>query len=35
MDTIVRLEALRFQNLKNVNNGELFFNERKKLERGE
>ncbi len=35
MDTIVRLEALRFQNLKNVNNGELFFSERKKLERGE
>ena len=35
METIVRLESLRFQNLKNVNNGELFFSERKELERGE
>ena len=35
MNSVVRLETLRFKNLKNVNNGELFFSERKKLERGE
>lgn len=35
MDTVVRLEALRFKNLKNVKNGELYFGERKTLERGE
>ncbi len=32
---IVRLERLRFQNIKNVNNGEIFFPEQKKLERGD
>ena len=31
----VRLEKLKFQNIKNVKNGEIFFPEQKKLERGE
>ena len=31
----VRLERLRFQNIKNVKNGEIFFPEQKKLDRGE
>lgn len=35
MENIVRLESLRFQNLKNVINGELYFGEKKKIERGE
>lgn len=35
MKNIVRLEALRFKNVKNVKNGTLYFCEQKKLERGE
>ena len=31
----VRLEKIKFQNIKNVKNGEIFFPEQKKLERGE
>ena len=31
----VRLERLKIQNIKNVKNGEIFFPEQKKLERGE
>lgn len=32
---IVRLERIKFQNIKNVKNGEIYFPEQKKLERGE
>lgn len=32
---VVRLEKIRFQNIKNVKNGEIYFPEQKKLERGE
>lgn len=32
---VVRLEKLKFQNIKNVRNGKIFFPEQKKLERGE
>ena len=35
MDIVVRLEALRIQNLKNINKGEVYFSEKKKLERNE
>lgn len=35
MENIVRFEALRFKNLKNVSNGELFFGEKKRIERGD
>ena len=35
MKSIVRLESLRFKNVKNIQNGSLFFAEQKKLERGE